>query len=112
MRTVKRFGSRRRSGSSLPVLAAVALASAIATQSPESGAVEEPTYGIDFHAIGAIGGSQRNGCLVVAGSVGPVAPGASGVSAGVEVYSLYAGFWSAASAVSPDTVFLNGFEEC
>jgi hypothetical protein len=72
-----------------------------------------PTFDIDWHLISSggttlVGGTSRSSCFIVNGTVGQAAPGYS--SGGV--YSLYAGFWTAAPTMRTDEIFFDGFEGC
>ena len=72
-----------------------------------------PTYDIDWHLISSggttlVGGTSRSSCFIVNGTVAQVAPGYS--SGGL--YSLYAGFWTAAPTMRTDEIFFDGFEGC
>lgn len=67
-----------------------------------------PAYSIDFHYISAGQKTSRNSCFVLNGTAGQAAPGYS--SGGI--YSLLAGFWSAAPVAGQDQLFFDGFEGC
>lgn len=92
------------------IAAALFLGGSIAS---DSRAQSAPTYAIDWHLISSggttlVGGTSRSSCFIVNGSVGQVAPGYS--SGGL--YSLYAGFWTAAPTMRTDEIFFDGFEGC
>jgi hypothetical protein len=100
--------SRRRARLRAPVLALAALAALLAAPSPDSRAGTTPTYRIDFHRVSAGGGSLRNACYRLVGSVGQPAPGYSSGP----TYAVVAGFMPAAIVDRPDQLFFSGFEGC
>jgi hypothetical protein len=65
-------------------------------------------YAIDIHTISAGSKTVSNSCFRLSSTLGLVAPGYSSNA----VYSLYAGFWSAAAARGVDELFFSGFEAC
>jgi len=69
-------------------------------------------YSIDFHTISSGGSSLRNSCFRLTGTVGQAAPGYSSTTSGAPLYSVYAGFWSAAPVATSDEIFFTGFEDC
>jgi hypothetical protein len=88
---------------------ALALAAAAAVPSSDSNAQATPAYSIDFHYISTGGSRLHNSCFVLNGTAGQTSPGFSSGS----VYSLLAGFWSAApTAAQQDQLFFDGFEGC
>ena len=101
-------------GLTLPVLAAMVLASIVAVASSHSraGATVPTTYNIDLHTNSAGGSSLRNSCFAVSGTVGQTAPGYSSETSGGITDSVYAGFWSAAPVTGLDEIFFTGFEGC
>lgn len=100
--------SRRRDRLRVFALALAALTALIAAPSRESRAGTTPTYSIDFHRISAGGGSLRNACYRLVGSVGQPAPGYSSGP----TYTVVAGFMPVAIVERPDQLFFSGFEGC
>lgn len=82
---------------------------AVLTVAPSSaGLAGSSTYSIDIHRISAGGGSLRNACYRLSGSVGQPAPGYSSAT----TYSVNAGFWPAVAVERPDQLFFSGLEGC
>lgn len=108
---ITRDQSRSRAGA----FALVALATALIASPSSDGragtsastSTSTSTYSIDIHRIGT-GGSARNACYRLSGSVGQPAPGYSGGA----TLSVNAGFWPAVAVERPDQMFFNSFEEC
>lgn len=98
---------RRRARPSELAPVALALAIAIAPSS-DTRARTTPTYSIDFHRVSAGGGSLRNSCYRLDGSIGQPAPG---YSSGPTI-TLVAGFQPAGIVDRPDQLFFSGFEGC
>ena len=96
----------------LPALVVAAVASIMAVEAADVRAETLPTYGVDFHAIGAGGTPLRNSCFHLSGTLAQPAPGYSVTSSGAPTYSVYAGFWAVQAATGPDDVFFAGFEAC
>jgi hypothetical protein len=107
---MKDFRMRLRAGPMLPLLA-IALASMVAGWS-DSRAGVTVAYSIDFHTFSSGGSALRNSCFGLIGTVGQAAPGYSSTTSGAPMYSIYAGFWSAAPAAVLDEIFFTGFEGC
>jgi hypothetical protein len=105
---MKTFRTRLRVGLALPVLAAAALTTAIAMRWSDTHAGTVPVYSINFHTISSGGGSLRNSCFHLTGTVGQPAPG---YSSGTSDYVI-AGFWPAAPTTGLDDIFFNGFQGC
>jgi hypothetical protein len=101
--------SRKRVRLRMPALVLVACATVLmASPSSDSHAGTTPTYRIDFHRISAGGGSSRNACYRLDGSVGQPAPGYSSGP----TFTVVAGFMPAAIVDRPDSLFFSGFEGC
>lgn len=101
----KRFRTQRRLVRSTVAAAALVAVAAIPwSDSNASG----PAYSIDYHVITAGGARLHNSCFVLNGTAGQTSPGYS--SGGV--YTVLAGFWSAAPIVNQDQLFFDGFEGC
>lgn len=100
--------TRDRSRSRPGAFALVALATALIVSSSSDGRAGTPTYSIDIHRISAGGGSLRNACYRLNGSVGQPAPGYSGAA----TFSVNAGFWPAVAVEHPDQLFFSGLEAC
>jgi hypothetical protein len=96
--------SRSRSGA----FALVALATALIVSPSSVGHAGTSTYSIDIHRFSAGGGSLRNDCYRLSGTVGQAAPGYSSGA----TYSVNAGFWPAVAVESPDQLFFSGFQGC
>jgi hypothetical protein len=96
----------------LRIFAVAAFTSIIAFRAPDVRADVLPTYSIDVHVITAGGTALRDSCFHLSGTLAQPAPGYSASNSGAPMYSVYAGFWSAMVAMSPDAVFFTGFEEC
>lgn len=96
--------SRSRSGT----FVLVALATALIASPSSDGRAVASTYSIDIHRISAGGGSLRNACYRLSGSVGQPAPGYSSAA----TFSVNAGFWPAVAVDRPDQLFFSGFEGC
>lgn len=107
---VKTFRLRLRAAAGWPLLA-MALAS-IGMGWSDSPAGTLVAYSIDFHSIVPGGGTLRNSCFVLSGTVGQAAPGYSSTTSGAPAYAAYAGFWAAAPAAGADEIFFTGFEVC
>jgi hypothetical protein len=105
---MKHFRTRLRVGLTLPVLAAAALTTVIAMRWSDTRAAPLPVYSIDFHTISSGGGSLRNSCFHLTGTVGQPAPGYSSGSSDFVI----AGFWPAAPTTGLDDIFFNGFQGC
>jgi hypothetical protein len=84
------------------------LVSATALRSPDVQAAPTPTYSIDFYVISNGGGSLKNSCFRLSGTIGQPAPGYSSGA----IFSLIAGYWQPAVAITSDEIFYNGFEGC
>ncbi len=91
----------------LPLLGAIVLAG-IAFVPWTNSRAQLASPSIDFHRISAGGTRLHNSCYRLTGTVGQVAPGYSSSA----LYSLVAGFWSAAPTTGRDEIFFNGFEGC
>ncbi len=104
---VKRLGARLRARMAMPVVSAMALALTFAVPWSDLSAGTTPTYSIDFHYIGAAGGTVRGNCVRLSGTLGQTAPGYSSGSTN----SVVAGFWLAAPREGQDQMFFNGFEK-
>ena len=100
---------RLRAGPML--LLAIALASTVSVWS-DGRAGAPAAYSIDFHTFSSGGSALRNSCFSLVGTVGQAAPGYSSTTSGAPMYSVYAGFWSAAPAATLDEIFFTGFEGC
>lgn len=105
---MKIHSERGRSRSRIGALAIGALATALAFAPSSAGLAGSSTYSIDIHRISAGGGSLRNACYRLSGSVGQPAPGYSGAT----TYSVNAGFWPAVAVARPDQLFFSGLEGC
>lgn len=90
---------------------AITLMSVVAAW-PQNRAAAALPYTIDFHIIGTGGSTLRNSCFSLIGTIGQAAPGYSSTTSGAPVYSVYAGFWSAAVGAARDGIFFSGFEDC
>ena len=97
-----RFRSRTR------VFALFTLATAAIVSPSSDGQAGTSSYSIDIHHIGTGGGSLRNGCYRLSGSVGQPAPGYSSATN----VSVNAGFWPAVAVERPDQLLFSGFEGC
>ena len=87
----------------------LAVLAAALTVSPASDSRAGTTpYRSDIHRISAGGGSLRNACDRLSGSVGQPAPG---YSSGATL-SVNAGFWPAVAVDRPDQLFFSGFQGC
>jgi|KBSMisStandDraft_5_1062788.scaffolds.fasta_scaffold2273209_1 hypothetical protein len=98
--------------SPLPALTLAALISLVALQANDATAGAAPTYSIDFHTISAGATQLRNACFHLAGTLAQIAPGYSATTSGPPIYTVYAGFWAATSAMGSDAIFFTGFEAC
>ena len=96
----------------LPVITLAAFASILALRTADVRADVLPVYSVDFHTIGAGGAALHNNCFRLSATLAQAAPGYSVASSGSPIYSVYAGFWSAAAATSPDAIFFTAFEVC
>ena len=105
---MKHSRTKLRVALALPVLAAAALTTVIAMRWSDTLAGTIAAYSIDFHTISSGGGSLRNSCFHLLGTVGQAAPG---YSSGSTDYVI-AGFWPAAPTTGLDEIFFNGFEGC
>lgn len=106
---MKIHGSRGRFRSRWGAFAPVALAAALVVAPSSAGLAGTPsTYSIDIHRISTGGGSLRNACYRLSGSVGQPAPGYSSAA----TYSVNAGFWPAVAVERPDQLFFSGLEGC
>lgn len=103
----KYTGLRMRARKTLPLLAAIALVGITFVPWNDSRA-QLASPSIDFHQISAGGTRLHNSCFRLKGTVGQAAPGYSSSA----MYSLLAGFWSAAPTTGRDEIFFNGFEGC
>lgn len=100
--------ARGRSRSRASAFALIAVA-AVLTVSPSSdGLAGSSTYSIAIHRISAGGGSLRNACYRLTGSIGEAAPGYSSAT----TYSVNAGFLPAVAVEKPDQLFFSGLEGC
>ncbi|WP_257388099.1 hypothetical protein [Tahibacter caeni] len=100
--------ARDRSRSRIGAFVFVVLAAVMIASPSSDGRAGTSTYSIDLHRIGAGGGSLRNACYRLSGSVGQPAPGySSGATLSVD-----AGFWPAVAIDQPDQLFFSGFEGC
>jgi len=100
--------ARDRSRSRTGAFALAALATALIVLPSSSGLAGASTYSIDIHRISAGGGSLRNACYRLSGSVGQPAPGYSSGT----TYSVNAGLWPAVAVDRPDQLFFSGLESC
>ncbi len=100
--------ARDRFRSRTGAFALAALAMALIVLPSSSGLAGAPTYSIDIHRISAGGGSLRNACYRLNGSVGQPAPGYSSGA----TYSINAGLWPAVAVNRPDQLFFSGMERC
>ena len=100
--------SRDRSRSRIGACALVALATALIVSPSSDGLAGTSTYSIDIHRISTGGGSLRNACYRLNGSVGQPAPGYSSAT----TFSVNAGFWPAVAVDRPDQLFFSGLEGC
>ncbi len=107
MKAMHTGGLQRRARKILLVLAAI-VASAVAFAPWTDSRADLASPSIDFHRISAGGARLRNSCYRLKGTVGQAAPGYSSSA----LYSLVAGFWSAAPITGRDEIFFNGFEGC
>ncbi len=98
---------RTRARKTLSLLGAIALAG-IAFVAWTDSRAQLASPSIDFHRISAGGTRLHNSCYRLKGTVGQAAPGYSSSA----LYSLVAGFWSAAPTTGRDELFFNGFEGC
>lgn len=104
---VEHSGLHVRVRRTLLVLGAIALAAVAFVPWTDSRA-QLASPSIDFHRISAGGARLHNSCYHLKGTVGQAAPGYSSSA----LYSLMAGFWSAAPTAGRDEIFFNGFEGC
>lgn len=103
------FHSDRDRSRSRRIAFALAALAAVLIVSPSSvGRAGTSTYSIDIHRVSAGGGSLRNECYRLSGTVGQAAPGYSSGT----TYSVNAGFWPAVAVDSPDQLFFSGFQGC
>lgn len=86
----------------------LALATALLVSPSSDSRAGSPTYSIDIHRISAGGGSLRNACYRLNGSIGQPAPGYSSGT----TYSVNAGLWPAVAVERPDQLFFSGLEGC
>jgi hypothetical protein len=105
---MKHLRIKLRVALALPVLAAIALTTAVAIRWSDTHAGTLPAFSINFHTISSGGTALRNSCFHLTGTVGQAAPG---YSSGSSDY-VYAGFWAAAPTTGLDEIFFNGFEAC
>jgi hypothetical protein len=100
--------TRRRARIGMPALALSSALALVMSPSSDTRAGTTPTYSIDFHRVSAGGGSLRNSCFRLDGSIGQPAPG---YSSGPTL-TLVAGFQPAGIIDRPDQLFFSGFEGC
>ncbi len=100
--------ARGRSRSRIGAVVLAALAAALTVSPSSDSRAGTSTYSIDIHRISAGGGSLRNACYRLSGSVGQPAPGYSGGT----TLSVNAGFWPAVAVDRPDQLFFSGFQGC
>lgn len=97
-----------RSRPRMGAYALVALATALIVSPSSVGSAGPSTYSIDIHRISTGGGSMRNACYRMSGSIGQPAPGYSSSA----TFSVNAGFWPAVAADQSDQLFFSSFQGC